>query len=196
MRKLWLVLTLLLFFAMAFVATSGGFLVVNNPKPADIIVVLAGETERRPSRALELLGQQYAPKVMLDVQDDAKIYSRTTMQLAQEYVAQLPQRDSIAICAITALSTRGEAYNVRKCLQSTHARDVLLVTSDFHTRRALSTFSRELPEYRFSVAAAYDPQQFGPDWWRRRQWAKTNLGQWLRLVWWEFVDRWRRPITT
>ena len=195
MRKLWLALTLLLVFAMAFVATSGGFLVVNNPKPADIIVVLAGETERRPSRALELLGQQYAPKVMLDVQD-AKIYSRTIMQLAQEYVAQLPQRDSITICPITALSTRGETYNVRKCLQSMNVRDVLLVTSDFHTRRALSAFSRELPEYRFSVAAAYDPQQFGPDWWRHRQWAKTNLGQWFRLVWWEFVDRWRRPITT
>jgi uncharacterized SAM-binding protein YcdF (DUF218 family) len=67
----------------------------------------------------------------------------------------------------------------------------LIVTSDYHTRRALRTFQREAPDYEFSVAAAYDANEFGGQWWRHRQWAKVNFEEWLRLIWWELVDRWR-----
>jgi uncharacterized SAM-binding protein YcdF (DUF218 family) len=196
MRSFWVAIAVGLFLFLLFVVTSGGFLVKDDPKPADAIVVLAGETDKRPARALALLGQQFAPRIIMDVPYGSRIYSRTIMQLAEEYIAQLPQKSSITICPTRALSTRGEAYDVDRCLESLNVRAVLLVTSDFHTRRALSTFSHELPGYRFSIAAAYDPEQFGPDWWRRRQWAKTNLGEWFRLVWWEAVDRWRHPLTT
>jgi uncharacterized SAM-binding protein YcdF (DUF218 family) len=66
-----------------------------------------------------------------------------------------------------------------------------VVTSDYHTRRSLSTFRHELPECQISVAGAGDPQQFGLAWWRHRQWAKLNFDEWVRLMWWEAVDRWR-----
>jgi len=33
--------------------------------------------------------------------------------------------------------------------------------------------------------------QFGGKWWKHRQWAKVNFDEWLRLVWWQAVDRWR-----
>jgi len=68
---------------------------------------------------------------------------------------------------------------------------VLLVTSDFHTRRALSVFRHEIPGYEYSVAAARDDAQFGDKWWTHRQWAKTFVNEWLRLIWWSAVDRWR-----
>ena len=43
----------------------------------------------------------------------------------------------------------------------------------------------------FSVAAAHDPREFGVNWWQHREWAKTNFNEWMKLVWWEAVDRWR-----
>jgi len=64
------------------------------------------------------------------------------------------------------------------------------VTSDYHTRRALSVFRKEVPGYSYSVAAASDPVQFGARWWQHRQWAKNNTDEWMRLLWWELVDRW------
>jgi uncharacterized SAM-binding protein YcdF (DUF218 family) len=67
----------------------------------------------------------------------------------------------------------------------------LLVTSDYHTRRALGIFKHELRRHDISVAAASDPSQFGNAWWKHRQWAKTNFDEWLKLVWWKVVDRWR-----
>jgi hypothetical protein len=41
------------------------------------------------------------------------------------------------------------------------------------------------------VAAATDSRQFGMNWWTNRQWAKVNLEEWMRLTWWQLVDRWR-----
>jgi uncharacterized SAM-binding protein YcdF (DUF218 family) len=89
------------------------------------------------------------------------------------------------------LSTKAEAHDAARCLATVSARTVLLVTSDYHTRRALSTFRHELPGIRMSIAAAQSPPQFGLKWWQQREWAKTTLYEWMRLIWWEVVDRWR-----
>ena len=176
---------------LATVADSGRFLVVNQPRKCDVIVVLAGETERRPARGLELLNQGYAPRLVLDVPAGAKIYEWTQTELAGKYVEGLPQAKSITICPIYGLSTREEAREAGRCLESVGGRSVLLVTSDYHTRRALSTFRWEARNRNYSSAAAFDPREFGTEWWRHREWAKTNLNEWFRLAWWYLVDRWR-----
>jgi uncharacterized SAM-binding protein YcdF (DUF218 family) len=170
---------------------SGQFLVINQPQKSDAIVVLAGETERRPVQGLELLSQGLAPRLILDVPVDTRIYEWDQLELAQKYVQRLPQAAAISVCPIHARSTKGEAQDVSRCLNQIGAHRVLLVTSDFHTRRSLSTFKRMLPQYDFSVAAAFDEREFGVKWWRKRQWAKVNFDEWLRLMWWELAERWR-----
>jgi uncharacterized SAM-binding protein YcdF (DUF218 family) len=185
-------MVVLVLVAVLLFSTSGAFLVVNGPQRADLIVVLAGETDRRPARGLELLQQGYAPKLMLDVPVGAKIFGQQTIDIAQSYVYGLPQREQISICPIAGLSTKAEAQDVDRCIAPIPAKRILLVTSDYHTKRALSTFQRELSGREFSIAAAEDPKQFGRHWWKHRQWAKMNFDEWLKLVWWEVVDRWRK----
>jgi len=191
MRKLWAVLAAGFLLVALLLNTSGAFLVVNSPQHADVIVVLAGETDRRPARALELLRTGYAPRVLLDVPAAAKIYDRQTIDVAQNYVDSLPDHEKIAVCPIVGLSTKAEAQEVVRCLGRTTGERILLVTSDYHTRRALSIFQRELKESEISVAAASDPAQFGGSWWKHRQWAKVNFDEWTKFVWWQMVDRWR-----
>src|ERR1700678_1869294 len=168
-RRIWMgaapVLAVLL---MLFAAKAGGFLVVDAPRPSDVIVVLAGETDRRPARALELLQQGYGKRVLIDVPAESNIYTFTQLDLAQKYVQSLPQAAVVSVCPILGLSTKGETQDVEKCLTRMNAGTVLIVTSEFHTRRALSIFRRELPGRTFSVAAAYDRAQFGSLWWTRR----------------------------
>jgi DUF218 domain len=171
-------------------ASSAKFLVVDEPQKSDAILVLAGETDHRPARALELLGQGYAGRVILDVPADARAYESTYLQLAQNWASAQPQAPSLTVCPIYGLSTKAEVSDAAECLRKANIRSVLLVTSDFHTRRALNIFRREDRNCTFHVAAAYDPTQFGVQWWRHRQWAKTNVEEWFRLFWWEFVDRW------
>jgi uncharacterized SAM-binding protein YcdF (DUF218 family) len=192
MRVFRIALVVILAALLVLWATSGSFLLVNDPQPADVIVVLAGETRWRPARGLQMLQQRYAPKMMLDVPTNAIIFNKNTLDIAREYIESLPQRNFISICSIAGLSTKEEAKDVARCLQNSGVKRILIVTSDYHTRRARSTFQHELPEYQISVAAAFDSQQYGVAWWHHRQWAKMNFDEWLRVMWWEVVDRWRK----
>ena len=177
-------------FMVALGAASGRFLVVNQPRKSDVIVVLAGETDRRPARGLELLDQGYALRLILDVPAEAKIYRWSQLEIATKYTDELPQAGSIAVCPIYGFSTKDEAHDAARCLQGLSASRILLVTSDFHSRRAVSIFNRVLPAD-YSVAAAFDAKHFGVQWWRHREWVKVNFEEWSKLIWWELIDRWR-----
>jgi hypothetical protein len=72
-------------------AKAGDFLIVDAPRPSDVILVLAGETDYRPRRALELLGRADGQRIVLDVPTKAKLYEFTQIELAQRYIEDLPQ---------------------------------------------------------------------------------------------------------
>ena len=188
----WIVVVLVIVvLSVGLAAKAGSFLVVDSPRSSDAILVLAGETDRRPQHALELLARGYGRRVVLDVPNNAKLYEFTQIRLAEKYIQDQSQAASISICAIDGLSTKDEAKEAERCLQREGAKSVLIVTSDFHTRRALEVFQREFPGREFSVAAARNEQGFGSRWWMHRQWAKTFVDEWLRLIWWKAVDQWR-----
>jgi DUF218 domain len=190
----WLLLPIVVVLLVA--RHAGAWLVVDFPQPADAIVVLAGETEQRPAKGLLLLSQGLAPRMLLDVPAGSRIYRWTQMELAQQFLNGLPSAQQLSSCPIVGLSTRDEARDVAGCLAGQTATGaqvhrVLLVTSDFHTRRALAIFRHEIPGVQFSAAAAYDSAQYGPRWWLHRQWAKTFFDECVRLTWWYAVDCWR-----
>jgi hypothetical protein len=177
---------------------AGSWLVVDRPEAADAIVVLAGETQQRPERGQELLAMGLAPRMLLDAPAGSQVYRWSQLELAQRYLSSFPDADRFSACPIVGLSTRDEAKDVKGCLAAGRVsagipvRSVLLVTSDFHTRRALAIFRHEIPDVQFSAAAAYDPTQYGVRWWQHRQWAKTFFDEYVRLIWWYAVDRWRK----
>src|SRR5215472_15245612 len=116
MRITGTVLTITALLILLLVSTSGSFLIIDNPRHADVIVALAGETAHRPSRALALLRQGYAPRLLLDVPADATIYDQQMASIAQAYVNRLPDRPKVAICPIAGLSTKAEVADVTRCL--------------------------------------------------------------------------------
>lgn len=189
-KRRWMLAVVIAAAMFLFAANAGSLLVVDDPQRADLIVVLAGETNYRPARALDLLRQGYAPHVLLNVPAGAKLFGSDEITLASNFVQSLPESAAITVCPIEGLSTREESHDVERCLASQPASRILLVTSDFHTRRALSIFRREMPGRIVRVAAVHDATQFGARWWTHRQWAKTCVDEWMRLVWWNAVERW------
>lgn len=173
---------------------SGRLLVVNKPRPAEIIVVLAGDLDdSRFQHALALFRAGYGHDLVLDAPSWIK-YGHPYTEYAWQYVRQAaPERkNQVHVCGLSHDSTHLELLDVRPCLHEIDpgAKNALLVTSNFHTRRALSIARHTLPEYQWSVAAAPD-SQFGIHWWRHREWAKTMLQETQKLCWWELVERWR-----
>ena len=137
-----------------FAVNAGRMLVIDEPRTSDVILVLAGDTDHRPARALQLLGEGYTRKIVIDVPAEGQIYEFSLLQLARRYAEDLSQKASISICPIEGLSTKNEARDAEPCLAREGAKSVLIVTSDFHPRRALHIFQKEMPGISFSVAAA------------------------------------------
>lgn len=186
-----LVVVTLIVASIGFAANAGKMLVIDSPQPSDVIVVLAGETDARPERALALLDQGYARRLLIDVPSEERVFGFTTKQLAEQFERSRPEAAQLGICPIEGLSTREESHDVEKCLGQEQGARILIVTSDYHTHRALSIFRHEIQGKTFSIAGAYDSTQFGTRWWTHRQWAKTWFDEWLRWFWWALVERWR-----
>lgn len=164
---------------------------VNSLQRSDVILVLAGETDHRPALAMQLLERGYARRVIIDVPAGAEVYGFSEVDLAGKYAQNFPHAAAVTICPIVGLSTKDESHDAEKCLNREGGKDVLIVTSEFHTRRALSVFRHELPGLTFAVEGSTDDAQFGERWWQHRQWAKTCIAEWTKTIWWNAVDRWR-----
>jgi uncharacterized SAM-binding protein YcdF (DUF218 family) len=186
-----LIIAFVIVILAALASRAARFLVVDAPEKSDAIVVLAGETKNRPARALELLRQGFAPRVLLDAETREVIYDQQLVDIAQRYVNEQGEASRVSVCPIVGFSTNAETDDVNRCLQPLRAHRILIVTSEFHTRRALMIFRHRLPQYEFSAAAARNSSQFGEAWWTNREWAKTTFDEWLKTLWWEAVDRWR-----
>ncbi len=183
---------LVLLLVLLIVASQAGrWLVVDEPQPSDVIVVLAGEASIRPAYGVEMLRRGMAPRVFLNVQTYDVLYEQPLTELAERYIKALPEKDKIKICPVTGYSTFAESDDVDRCLKQLGVHRVLIVTSASHTGRALRIFRHHLPQYQWSVAAAQDPAHFGTHWWTNREWAKTAVDEWVKLAWWEMVDRWK-----
>ncbi len=176
--------------AVLWFVAGGHLLVTDHPQHSDAILVLEGENHARVARGLELLRAGYAPRIIFDVKQEL-LFGQTKPQIAQQFIATLPEweREHASVCALPVDSTREEARAAVPCLRD--ARNVLLVTSDYHSRRALSVFRHEIPQDRFSVGAAVSPPDYGANWWQHRAWAKRFAGETAKFAWFEGVERWR-----
>ena len=192
--SLLLVCILLVTIAGVLLHSAGTFLVLDHPTRADIIVVLSGDIgDTRFLHGLELLRNGYSQELILDAPDWVE-YGRTSSDLAREYIHAVDPNNTshLHVCSFNGDSTVLELREVSQCVHAIapKAKTAILVTSDFHTRRALSVAQHVLPEYRWSVAAAPDVR-FGAAWWQHREWAKTALAEWQKLCWWMVIDQYK-----
>jgi uncharacterized SAM-binding protein YcdF (DUF218 family) len=191
-RTAILVFVVLLFGAAFFLLSrAGSFLVINAPQRSDVMVVLEGSAgSSRFAQALRLHRLGYAPLILVDADITRDYYGKSEADLLHDYLNRTGQT-GIEVCPTMADSTFAEVADVRRCTKRFGASSAIIVTSDFHTRRALEIFRKRLPQYEWSVAASSAPANAAEQYWKHRWWAKTVIDEWEKYLWWELVDRWR-----
>ena len=172
---------------------AGRFLVVDDPERSDVIVVLFGGLDDiREEQGLMLLRKGYAQDLILDV-PDWTLYGQKEPEAAQNFLRTFAgdQVGHVHVCKFVSDSTRRELLEISNCVSSLApaAHSAIIVTSNYHTRRALEIARRLLPQYHWSAAAASDPQ-FKVNWWARSEYAKTFVTEWQKLLWWALIERW------
>ncbi len=162
------------------------------PERAEVLVVLAGSTEAtrvRHGEALRLLAAGLADHVMLSVRRGFYwgewLPDLVRRYLLQEYGPQLASKH--VICEMTANSTGEEAHDLGRCLAQHGWNDVVVVTSDWHSRRATWIWQMLAkssdPPLQVTVHGVPDGDLDATRWWRTRRSAKTWIMEFMKIIW-------------
>jgi uncharacterized SAM-binding protein YcdF (DUF218 family) len=164
-------------------SSLGSFLVnAGPPVKADVVLVLDGdETGQRILTAAQLVRDGFAPQVL--VSGSTGVYGNYSCDLAIPFAVKHGFPESYFVhFENQASSTFEEARAVLPVIHQHGYRRILLVTSDYHTRRAGSIYRAQAPDLTFILVAAPD-RHFSPDgWWHDREGRKTFLFEWMKTV--------------
>ncbi len=194
--KFLVLLALLAILAVAYLLrhpllrAAGEFWVVEEPPQAsDAILLLSQDnfSADRATRAAELYHSGWAPRVVASGVM-LRRYATVADLMQRDLVERGVPVDSVVRFSHTADSTREEAQVLRQLVTERHWHRVLVVTSNYHTRRTRYIFRHVFPpEVEVRVVAArdsgYDPKR----WWQSRYGKKLFLHEMLGFCWamWE-----------
>jgi uncharacterized SAM-binding protein YcdF (DUF218 family) len=142
-----LALLLLALAAAAFFLPQKLLRVDSGPVKADMIVVLGGGLGERPERAAELFKEHAAPRIIVSGLGDCEINRRILLKAGVSASAiQLEGKSR---------TTRENAEFTIQLLRAENVHRVILVTSWYHSRRALLCFKHYAPEIQFYPRPSY-----------------------------------------
>lgn len=158
----------------------GGYLVKNEPpRKADAIVVLAGDQfGTRILTAGKLIRDGWAPYAIID---GTPFYGTNEADVAIAFaIANGYPPSYFRRFERDMDSTREETTRLARTLKQTGVRSIILVTSNYHTRRASSLMKKAAPWLEIDTVAAPD-RYFSPSgWWKTRGGQRTFLYEWLK----------------
>jgi uncharacterized SAM-binding protein YcdF (DUF218 family) len=181
----------------------GGYLLESSdPVPAkvDAAIVLEGSLlgERvRLAGAMQLLRQGVPGRVLVSLPPTSywgdSVAPMARHFLETNYGHDLADRVDFCEVGPEVDSTLQEAGAINRCIQEHRWKSILVVTSNYHTRRAGIIWHKVMrklnPSVQISVYAVSDPEFQADGWWRKRLWAKTWLLEFSKLIWTETVGR-------
>jgi uncharacterized SAM-binding protein YcdF (DUF218 family) len=142
---------------------------------ADVVMVLGGGSHDRPERAAELFKEHAAPRILVSGLGDCKINRRLLVE------AGVPLR--VIQMEDQSRTTRENAIFGVKLLRRENARRVIIVTSWYHSRRALACFEHYGPEIQFYSRPSYFAYP-------RADWLRNKLTQRIYLEFPKLLGYW------
>lgn len=185
---------LLIIFAML---DWGGYLLIGSdalPSRADGAVILQASVVSENARidgAVRLLQQGIVDKILLSIPKQTywglSFPEMAHAYLEKQYGSQVARQVEFCLTGPGVDSTEQEAYAIIPCLEKRGWRSVIVVTSNFHGRRAgmiwRKVCKREQPDLQIWVDGVADPSFRPEGWWRHRRYAKTWFFESTKLLW-------------
>jgi uncharacterized SAM-binding protein YcdF (DUF218 family) len=142
-------------------------LIVEKPlKKADVILVLSGSKvfKERATKAAAEYKKSVADKVLLTDDGGYAGWSQEEQKnpkfvdlAKRELIAQGVAAEDIEILKPEVTGTIYEAQNLAKAIKENDWRSALIVTSPYHTRRSLDTFTKIINDQNFTVGIVSTP---------------------------------------
>jgi uncharacterized SAM-binding protein YcdF (DUF218 family) len=159
--------------------------IVDEPAVhADALVVLSDDNfyGDRATHASELFRQGVAPEIVASgrkLRPDAGIGELIEHDLIERGIP----KEKIVVYNQEADSTREEAEAVAKLAVARHWKSLVIVTSNYHTRRARYIYEKVMPaSVSVSVASARDGEFDPQHWWEKRHSIKLFTREWAGML--------------
>lgn len=175
----------------------GNYLVLRDDEAkADLIVVLAGSPVVRSLAAAEYYNRGLGLKLWVSrgglersellPKMDASETGNWGLSRKIMITRGVPS-EAVFLDSQHVASTIEEAFRVKEYLKGKNYKSLILVTSEFHSRRACLTFEKVLGSNIkiISLPSRYDPFE-AEGWWRRRADAKHCFMEYQKLVFFFF----------
>jgi uncharacterized SAM-binding protein YcdF (DUF218 family) len=168
---------MLLAVPVSWVAGIRWLTVDSGPAAVQAVIVLGGESWTRPQRAAEVYGEARPVWVIVSGQGDC-----------QDVRRQLEARDVPAEKILTecrSKSTHENAQFTVAILRSNHVTNAVVVTSWYHSRRALACFHSAAPEIHFTSRPTQ--RAATASWWPDRYERNRITAEHLKLLYYWVV---------
>lgn len=147
----------------------------SGPIHADVLVVLGGGGSERPNRAAELFKAGAAPLVICTGAGDVGYHKDWLID------AGVPLQD--IELETRSFTTRENALFTISLMRAQHLKSAIIVTTWYHSRRALACFEHFGPDLQFFSRPSY----FG---WTRPEWRFHGISAYIRAEYVKMLGYW------
>ncbi|MDP2279510.1 MAG: YdcF family protein [Nitrospirota bacterium] len=182
----FIILAVLLYIGHGFILKEAGrFLYYKDElKPADVIVVLAGEETERVEHGVKLFKEGWSRKDRLILTGGPLVWKYTWATLMREHAVHLGMQKSAILLADKSRTTEEDAIFTKELMDKHGYKSCIIVTSPYHSRRALKIFKRVLGDKIKIISAPAEESWFRFDeWWKRRRDRKMVLDEYSKFMW-------------
>ena len=153
---------------------------------ADAIAVFSGDSGARTERAVELLKEGYGDYLILS---GGKVYDDVTMaELMKNHAIKLGVDESKILIDDEASTTNENAEFTTNIIEENNFKSVIVVTSDYHTRRSKLAMEKSLEntlidgeKVKVSVIPSKE-KKFTTKWWTSGNSILIIISEYLKLV--------------
>jgi len=196
LQQLFIWMTVVVVILLVSVLRWGAYLLISNDPlhpQADAAIVLQGSIvgERvRLGGAAGLLQQGITDRILVSIPRES-YWGQAMPPIAYAYIKKMYGTDvagHVDLCQSDDVdSTEEEARLLETCINQHAWHSVVIVTSDYHTRRAEKIWRRMLRRQHSSllvqVHGVVDPEFHASGWWRDRRSAKIWALECTKLLW-------------
>ena len=181
-----LIFVALVYFGHPFLLDKAGRFIYKKDelKPADVIVVLAGEDNERVEYGAYLFRQKWARKNRIIMAGGPAVWIYSWASLMKEHAEYIGIQSKDILLEDQSRTTAEDAKYTKEILRKYGYRSIILVTSPYHSKRAFAIFQKVMGKDIYIISAPVENSWFKfEEWWKRRRDRSIVLNEYSKFLW-------------
>ncbi|MBI4691260.1 MAG: YdcF family protein [Nitrospirae bacterium] len=178
-------IAVVLYFGHGFILEKAGrYLYYKDElKPADVIVILAGEETERVEYGVKLFKEGWARKDKIILAGGPIVWKYTWASLMQDQAVYLGVPKNTILLEEKSKSTEEDAVFTKSIMKKFGYKSCVLVTSPYHSRRSIKIFRRIMGDGITIISAPSESWFKFDEWWKRRRDRARVLDEYSKFLW-------------